>query len=173
MYEINTTNNIKLIAFDLFGVIFSEGHLISNVLMQLLPVNCDKSLVKSLYENFNTGNISEAEFWHPLGFTDYKIIRQTFLQSFKLDKDLQSVVNKLKPVYQLSILSNLPPDWADSLLELHQFEQTFSPQIFSGHVECKKPQPEIYRILQAQSVISAEHIVFIDAFIRRFNCACR
>jgi len=48
-------NPIKMIAFDLFGVIFSEGHLISNVLMRLLPARCQKSQVKTLYEEFGEG----------------------------------------------------------------------------------------------------------------------
>ena len=160
-----------MISFDLFGVIVTEGHLISNGLMHLLPDNCEKKQVKSLYENYNLGIINEIQFWQALGLTDYQRLRTTFISSFELDAEFELVVNKLKSEYQLSILSNCPPDWADELTTRFEFNKHFNPVMFSGHVKCKKPQAEIYQLLIAQSQLRSDQIAFIDDRLENLQTA--
>jgi len=162
---------INMISFDLFGVIVTEGHLISNVLMDLLPAGCERKKVKSFYEKYNLGVINEAQFWQALGITDYQQLRSTFLDSFRLDADLIMVVGQLKNNFQLSILSNLPPDWADELTTRFKFESLFNPVIFSGHEKCKKPQAEIYHQLISQSDCRNEQIAFIDDRLENLQAA--
>lgn len=162
---------IRLIAFDLFGVIFTEGHLVSNVLMKLLPAGMDQSRVKSAYEYFNTAQINEQQFWQLLDVSNAEKIRHTFLQSFKVDTDLLAVIDSLQTTYRFAIVSNLPPDWADELTSIHRLEKNFSPLVFSGHVRLKKPQPEIYQILMSQTSIKAEQILFIDDKLENLQAA--
>ncbi len=152
----------KVIAFDLFGVIFTEGHLISKVLMQLLPAHCHKTRVKTLYEAFGVDTIREDEFWDGLDIKDFDNIRRDFLNSFRLDDDYDAVINALLPQYRLSILSNLPPHWAGALTDKFDFNKTFKPCCFSGFAGYRKPRPEIYQLFLSQSEVDAKQVVFID-----------
>lgn len=153
---------IKMVAFDVFGVVITEGHMVSSSLMPLLPKHTSKSLVKSFYNPYTRGEISEQSFWQGIGLSDYTEIRQTFLHSFVLDADLKHVVHQLSDKYALSILSNLGSAWADTLSEKFAFKQSFAPIIFSGKVGFEKPNPEIYALLIAESGLEAHEIIFID-----------
>ncbi len=162
---------IKLIAFDVFGVILSEGHLISNVLMHLLPEGSTRKSVKEQYEAYNIGLISEVEFWQSVDINDYARIRQTFINSFELDPDYFEVISELSSKYPLAILSNLPADWAQAMMERFNFEQTFKHCLFSGFVGCKKPHHEIYQLLIDQSGFVAGNIAFIDDRLENLQTA--
>ena len=167
------SQNIQMLAFDLFGVLISEGHLISNGLMHLLPANTDKKKVKTAYENYNSGDINEAEFWTTIGIDllANKNLRAEFLNSFSLDPQYKTTISLLKKHYRLSILSNFPPDWADNLSKKFQFDHSFEPQIFSGHARCKKPQPEIYQQLIKKTGLAPDQIAFIDDRLENLESA--
>ncbi len=160
-----------MVSFDLFGVILSEGHLISNVLIPLLPSVSNKKHVKSFYEDYNTGLINEIDFWNGIGISNYHDLRSVFINSFQLEKDFEQVIKGLKKKYQLSILSNLPANWADELEKKFQFEKDFNPRIFSGKSKCKKPQTEIYQLLIKKSKLKAENIAFIDDRLENLQIA--
>lgn len=156
-----------LLAFDLFGVLITEPHLVSNGLMTLLPDTCSHQEVKRAYNAFNVGRISEADFWASIQgcldkTADLSLIRSRFLDLFQLDPDYKTVITALGASYRLAILSNSPPDWADALTKKFAFKQHFKPCLFSGHCGCKKPQPEIYQQLIRDSGVNADRIVFID-----------
>ena len=51
---------IKLIAFDLFGVLISDGHLVSHGLMPLLPPAISRQDVKPHYDAYTGGRIPEG-----------------------------------------------------------------------------------------------------------------
>lgn len=153
---------MKIIAFDLFGVVISEGHMVSNALMPLLPFGTDRHLVKRHYQDYTLGKTREAEFWQGIGQSNYEMLRQNFLDSFVLDPDFRSVANAFKSRYQLAILSNLAKDWGEFLIEKFNFNDDFSPIIISGDVCCGKPDPAIYQTLIAQSGSTGEEIAFID-----------
>ncbi len=161
----------KMIAFDLFGVLLEEGHLITNGLLKYLPADIEKQKVKNLYEDYNLDRLGEKKFWHALGIPDYRSIRQAFLDDFKLDPDFESVITELGDYSRLAILSNLPADWADELSEKFDFKSKFEPICFSGHLGLKKPQAEIYLHLINQSGLSAEDIIFIDDRLENLQSA--
>ena len=166
-----TRSGIKMIVFDLFGVIFSEGHLISNVLIRLLPENVPKAELRKAYHAYNLGEISERVFWQSIGQRDVSLIRQRFLDQFVTDPEFETVTSALKQHFQLAILSNLPADWADTLSHKFKFAEHFSPCLFSGHLQCKKPQSEIYRRLLVESGLQAQQIAFIDDRLENLQTA--
>ncbi|MDQ6978463.1 MAG: HAD-IA family hydrolase [Ghiorsea sp.] len=153
---------IKMVAFDLFGVVITEGHMVSNALMPLLPQGTSLTMVKSFYNPYTRGEISEETFWQGIGQPEYKQLRQDFLHTFFLNAELPKVLQVLSGKYRLAILSNLGKDWADTLITKFQFEQTFSPIIISGKEGCQKPNPAIYERLLVQSQLDADEIMFID-----------
>jgi len=153
---------IQMVAFDLFGVVITEGHMVSNVLMPLLPSDTQKTVVKEYYNQYTRGEITESAFWQGIAQPNNPQLREQFLNSFVLDEDLAHVVGELSKDYTLAILSNLSKDWAKVLINKFRFKQTFAPIVISGEVGCEKPSRRIYEILIEQSRLPAEHIIFID-----------
>jgi putative hydrolase of the HAD superfamily len=162
---------IKLIAFDLFGVIISEGHMVSHVLMPLLPKVLKKTRVKLYYNDYTLGKIDESAFWQGINQADNIKLRNDFLAKFVLDNDVDKVIKMLNPHYQCAILSNLAADWADVLDHKFNFSEQFSPMIISGKVKAKKPDRAIYHILIQESGIAAENIAFIDDRLENLHSA--
>lgn len=165
------TQTIKLMAFDLFGVIISEGHMVSNVLMPLLPKTIKKAMVKPYYNDYTLGSINETAFWQGINQAGNTKLRNDFLAKFALDNDVDKVIKLLSPRYQCAILSNLAADWADVLDHKFNFSKQFSPMIISGKVKAKKPDLTIYHILIQESGIAAENIAFIDDRLENLHSA--
>ncbi len=163
--------NIKMIVFDVFGVVITEGHMVSNALMPLLPKDTDKAVVKAWYHSYTQGEISEQAFWQGIGQPNNSHLRDTFLNTFTVDESLPHVIRELSAKYQLAILSNLGSEWAATLSQKFDFAQHFNPIIFSGDVGCQKPQPRIYEILVEQSQLKAEAIIFIDDRLENLKVA--
>lgn len=176
--------DITMIAFDMFGVIITEGHIISNNLIHRLPAGTDKALVKQLYNQYNLGHIKEADFWQPLGVIfdpstaaycknsePSTSIRHQFLDSFILETGFYQTLEQLKPHYKLSILSNFPPDWADYLVSKFELDRHFEWRVFSGHVGYKKPDRLIYQTLSESSGVAYEKIAFIDDNLENLDTA--
>jgi putative hydrolase of the HAD superfamily len=155
-------NTPKLIAFDLFGVVITDGHLVTNGLMPLLPPSITKADVKPYYDAYTGGQIPEAAFWQGIGLTLDSPIRNQFLNIFELDADLAEVTYALSARYRLGILSNLGAEWGEMLEERFAFSERFEPCIISGAVKCQKPEPAIYEALIRASGVGGEHIAFID-----------
>ena len=151
-----------MVAFDLFGVVFTEGHMVSGTLMPLLPEDADRSIVKGFYNQYTLGKVTETAFWQGIGEPNNPSLRKCFLNTFVLDEHFSHVVDTLSDNYSLSILSNLGSDWAEVLINKFLFNQTFSPIIISGEVGCGKPDDRIYDILIEQSELPAEEIIFVD-----------
>ena len=164
-------NTIRMIAFDLFGVLITEGRIISNVLMHLLPQELDYKNVKERYDKLNLGDIEEADFWAIHGLSEYNSIRQRFLDSFELNEDYECVIPLLKQRYRLSILSNFPAAWAAHIMERFHFGRDMSPCVFSGQVGYKKPQRDIFLQYLALSAVPAQQILFIDDRLENLHCA--
>jgi putative hydrolase of the HAD superfamily len=165
------TPRTKRIIFDLFGVLITEGHLVSNGLIHLLPADTDKKQLKQLYHAYDAGLIDETGFWQGLGLDNYSALRQQFLDLFELDTEFEQTITALKQHYELAILSNFPPDWADTLSRKFNFPSYFSPIIFSGHVACKKPEPAIYQHLANISNTPLDAMVFIDDKLENLQTA--
>lgn len=159
---IHWMDKLKLIAFDLFGVVISDGHLVTHGLMPLLPSGVTKADVKPYYDAYTGGQISEAAFWQGIGLMLDSPVRNHFLDFFELDANLAEVTYALSKRYRLGILSNLGAEWGEMLEERFAFSERFEPRIISGAVKCQKPEPAIYQTLIQASGVEGEHIAFID-----------
>lgn len=167
----NDIKNVKMIAFDLFGVLIRESHIISNVLMGLLPQDTEYLKVKKLYEQLSLGEMDEEDFWSALQLSDIEGIRERFITSFELDEDYQQVILELKGQYRLSVLSNLPASWALAVMSQFHFDEHFSPCVFSGSVGYKKPQADIFQKHLLLSGVKAQQLVFIDDRLENLRSA--
>jgi len=153
---------IKVVGFDLMGAIFSEPHIVSNLLFPMLPEPKNYILVKERYNLYTEGKISNEEFWTSIIKNDYKMFEKNYLDSFNLDKNYSIVITYLKQKYRLGIISNLPIEWGDYLIKKFKFDRIFDPIIISGKVKVTKPHLEIYRAFQLKVKVPFNEIIFID-----------
>jgi 2-haloacid dehalogenase len=70
--------------------------------------------------------------------------------------------------YQLHLLSNVATHRFHQIAETIPFLKTLTSRVLSGDVGLAKPEPEIYRLLQAQAGFEPERTVFLDDV--RANC---
>jgi putative hydrolase of the HAD superfamily len=78
-----------------------------------------------------------------------------------------------RPDIKLYYLSNMPVPYARRLEELHSFLTWFDGGIFSGDVQCIKPEPEIYQLLQTRYALDPAQTVFIDDLHANVHAAQR
>ncbi|EIJ33383.1 HAD family hydrolase [Thiothrix nivea] len=164
---------IKLIAFDLFGVIITDGHLVTNGLLPFLPATLTKADIKPWYNAYTRGQIPESAFWEGLGLTADTGVRERFLGVFELDGELEQVTRALAMRYRLGILSNLGAEWGERLEKRFRFADRFAPRIISGEVKCQKPEPHIYDILLRASGLEGRQVAFIDDKLENLQAASR
>lgn len=153
---------IKLVAFDLSGVLFIESHIVRNLLYPMLPEPKDYREVKEKYKRFRSGEITSHQFWKSILGKDGESFERKYLDSFVLDPHYFDVVTYLKEKYKLAILSNMPAEWGDYLIKKFGFETLFDPIVISGKVRASKPNKNIYKILQKKSKVPFEQMIFID-----------
>ena len=149
---------IRLIAFDLIGVVFKERKIIKNVFMKFYP-NADYNLVKKQYKLYSIGMISHDEFWKIISLSPKN--EELFLKSMKLSVPI-SFFKDLMKRYTLAVISNLPKEWGYMSLKLNGLDDLFDYILISGKEKLWKPQREIYEKLVKISGIKAQEILFID-----------
>jgi len=71
----------------------------------------------------------------------------------------------------LYFLSNMPEPYARTLERQHAFLQWFDGGIFSGDVNCIKPEPDIYALLQSRYGLDPAQTVFIDDLLANIQAA--
>lgn len=155
-------DNVKLVVFDLMGVIFVECHIVRNILFPMLPEPKDYDAVKKQYLLLHDGSISTKDFWKNINIKDYKDFQKKYLDKIKLDQNYVNVIDQLKTKYKLGILSNLPLDFAKYLTNKHNFKNIFSLILVSGKTGFLKPKTEPYKLLIKKTKLPAEQVVFID-----------
>lgn len=156
---------IKVVAFDLMGVVFTEGHMIKNVLMPLLKehgIKTEKDYVKAQYKLVTKSKIPDNMFWESIDVSDYHDLEKEFLDKFILDPDFKTTVAILSSDYRLGILSNLSIDWGKYLIDKFRFNDYFSLIITSGVERILKPDSKIYEIFREKSGADPDQILFVD-----------
>ena len=149
---------IKLIAFDLNGVLLKSGHLVSENLMSF--VEKPYSFVKKQYLKYSVGKISREDFWGSVGM-DLKEGERKLYERVKLNVNL-NLLEMLSKRYTLVIVSNLPKEWIKILFFDRAPKLFFKHVIISGDVGVRKPDRKMYEKLLSESKVSPNEIVFID-----------
>jgi putative hydrolase of the HAD superfamily len=155
-------SNYKNIAFDIFGVLITEGHVISGVLNSILPEEKRGKHVKEYYGQNSAGHISEEEFWKRIGVDDWKSFRVKYLDLFNLDPDYKNFINSLPISVSVGIISNVSQEWFDYLDLKFKFREDFEYITISGATTLSKPDKEAYLKYLEITNLKPQDVCFID-----------
>jgi glucose-1-phosphatase len=121
----------------------------------------------NFHRDFERGDISEDDFIaEMLKCVDHKIDRRTFCeyysQIFTENKKITALLPKLKEKYKLVLMSNTNSVHREYGWKQYEFLANFDKLILSHEVKAVKPEPEIYKAVEAHTKCLPEEHIFID-----------
>jgi len=137
--------NQPVIVFDFMGVVFTEGMVLSNLLVPMFRPPLSFEEIRGRYRHFVVGEIGSDEFWAGM-VSDAQQAEQTYLDRFELADGFE-IVFDLKPHYQLAVLSEVPGEWGDYLVRKFELDRIFDVMVLSGHVGVTKPDIRIFHMV--------------------------
>jgi putative hydrolase of the HAD superfamily len=158
----------KLFVSDLFGTLTVEGSLCTKTVRTVLDeleVSCDTATLKKNYELYKVAQISNQEFWTSVGVTKDNIDKaeSLLLNKIKIRPKVRSIIETIAKNFNTAIISNVPLEWGDKVVEKFDLEDLFDAIIFSGKYKLKKPDPKIYRVLLSKfENINPSNVFYLD-----------
>ncbi len=163
-------SKIKTIIFDLGGVYLNRGlwtfwDYIEDKFG--IPAQEVRKNFLEYYGPYFSGEISEKNFWqqHLKDLKikkDWKNLRKILLDSFKPQKEMPELINKLRKNYRIGLLSDQTKEWWPYLDKKYEISKNFDFTVISYKIGFNKPQPEIYKIALKKSKCKSEECLFID-----------
>jgi HAD superfamily hydrolase (TIGR01509 family) len=165
---------VKVLAFDLMGVIYGHGHINREYSLDFLKFPASRySLVSRLYKRYKVGQITKEEFWHNLGKSS--LVEGKFLQKIKrsINKDFFTIIKKLDPNYQIVAVSDMPLSWAIGLLDINK-NFTFDYSIISAWTGKKKDRSVVnFKELLKRMRVRGSEVLFIDDLLVNLKNAAK
>jgi len=153
---------IKHIAFDIMGVLITEGSLVGKTLLPLLGRKEDEN-AKIKYKDYSKNIITEEQFWNEIGVPDYSEIKRKYLDLFQIDPNYENVIKNLKKNnITIGIISNLTTEWYEDFNSRFKFTYTFSPILISSQIGVRKPDHEIFIKYKEQLDLNFSEFGFVD-----------
>ena len=162
---------IKAIAFDLGGVLFSEGK--SKVIDELAHT-CwyNPAIVSGILNSpesieLRKGLMSDSDFWSwaqkklPQWY-DAQLIKKEWYDCYELDDDIYTLVQWLKWKYTLLIFSGNIKSRVEYLDNKYKFRHIFDCEVYSYMYHVNKPQKEFIEIMIKECGVKPEEIIYID-----------
>jgi putative hydrolase of the HAD superfamily len=87
-------------------------------------------------------------------------------QTWMLYPDSLAILNKLKPNYQLVMITNGVPEIQRAKMDKVNMEAYFNPIIISGEIGVSKPDPKYFQIVLEMLKLSKEECVVIGDSVR-------
>lgn len=162
---------IKLILFDLGGVLFTDG---TSKFIKSISSKCKIPLEKvsdivngELGLKYREAQITRGEFWNQLvsklSLTENIIdLENEWISYYQLLEKTKEIITKLKEKYKVYYLSNNVKERAERLNEKFDYLKLFDGGVYSHEVKAIKPDPKIYEFALNKSGFSANETVFID-----------
>lgn len=120
-----------------------------------------------IHRKFERGKLTEDEFiglmLHPLnGSLDRETFCRYYSEIFRVNEDVASLLPELKKKYKVVLLSNTNSIHREYGYKQYSFLKHFDRLILSHEVGAVKPEPEIYRAVEAFTQAPPEEHIFID-----------
>ncbi len=162
---------VKVIAWDLGGVLFAEGksaaaaRLARDYAYDGNLVSC--LLVSPQSKDLRKGLIEDGDFWGwvqrqlPPGY-DALTVRRVWYESYILNIDVLALIRKLKGQFKLITFSDNIKSRVDFLERKYHFRRLFEEEVYSFDFHLLKPDKRfIGKMIQASNC-SPPEIVYID-----------
>jgi len=162
---------IKAIAFDLGGVLFSEG---KSVLVKKLSENYqyDPNIIFDVLASpksidLRKGLVLDDEFWTwaqaqlPKGY-DAQLIKREWYDSYLLDEDIKTLIQNLHGRYKLLIFSGNIGSRVEYLDQKYGFRKLFDIEVYSHEYQMCKPEVEFVEAMIKASGVKSSEILYID-----------
>lgn len=155
---------MKIIIFDMYGVILKEGHGNFKAFLATRQPEADYSIYEKHYDSASRGEIQCDEFLHLFGFSDADLAVQDYTENFlTFDTEFIYFAEKCRMSgARLALLSNDISEFSRNILEHNRIGGYFSSTVVSGDVGMRKPDPAIYRLTLDRLNSNAEECIFID-----------
>lgn len=164
---------MEVIALDMIGVIVQERKLVSEHLYGMLPSpQVTREELKRRYDDgLSVGDMSEEEFWHGVTLEDWRLVRERFLASIKVDDHAKEVLDGLRHDYRLCIVSDMVGEWGRALMSAHSLSEDLEVQIYSSDTKVTKRDGKIYARLIDALGVEAENILYVDDQLKNVTTA--
>jgi len=160
---------IKAIVLDFGGVYFTysrERRL--KAFKNKIPLSeklIDRAWSKYIH-SYNTGKISEKEFWKrfrkELGISiSNKELREAILSVFKPIKGVHIIAERLRKKIKVGLLTD-HSNWLDVLDKMYGVYKNFDEVVVSYKVGIEKPKKKIYELMLRKLKVEPSEVVFID-----------
>ncbi len=148
---------IRLVLYDIAGVLYKERRLIPDVLTPLLKGEVSNEELLHRYQDRKKGEMTEEKFWE--GVTDWKRKQEEFIKNLHA-QDLTQVMNV--QAEKKAILSNHFKVWADAIIKRDHLERYFDQIFISEEIGFAKPDKAAYEFVLRTMHVKAEETLFVD-----------
>lgn len=164
----------SVVVFDLGNVLIPFDYNIMIRRLDELQEGLGESFMQAYKENysyhrsFERGDISVEEFINTMlthcgGVIDSDTFCRFYSEIFVLNEDVASLLPKLKEKgYKLVLLSNTNEIHRQFGYKHYEFFKYFDKLILSHEVRAVKPEPEIYKAVEAYTQLPPSEHIFID-----------
>ncbi len=162
----------RTVIFDIGGVYFNDGTRIAiDAIAAQYGIGRDAVagfLNGKPGRQYRIGKISGEQFWQQAIRqwnirSSAEVLSQLWCSSYQLDEGTVRLVERLKNAgHELLYLSDNTAEKVAHLDAKYAFVQKFDDGIFSHLVNCRKPDPKIYKLLLAKASHPAGACIFID-----------
>ena len=162
---------IKVVVFDLGGVLFSEG---KSVAIDTLSRKhgYPRELLQKLLSSpesikLRKGLMSDESFWSwvqkqlPEG-CDAALVKKEWYDGYVLDEDIRALVKELKGKYKLIAFSGNVQSRVQFLEKKYGFRHLFDVEIYSFDYHCTKPDKQFVEIMIEKAGCKPEEILYIE-----------
>jgi len=151
---------VDTVIFDMMGVLYDGGHFVSEELFQKVSDALTVNELRHRYRRYAVGKITREQFWQGL-FDDWHEQEQRMLAELQPKPGLD-LVRELKGRYFLALITELPTDWAETLLKRAKLDTLFDTTIISGREGCTKPHSKIFQRLVDRLPKTGRRLYFDD-----------
>lgn len=162
---------IKVIYFDFGGVLVNYEKFLHTMCSDF-GLNTDdffKFYDKFDYLDMSIGKITTDEFWQKCiekfklkNAENYDLLKSWVLD-YRIIKPINELVYSLENKIDMGIISNIPSGTWEPALKYGMVPNIKYKKVFlSYQLGLRKPDPEIYKIVQKESGVKGKEILFVD-----------
>lgn len=162
---------IKVIIFDLGGVLFTNG---TKQFIEMVSqgYGVEKEKIKEVMDGelgslYREAKITRDEFWQKviaaLGIqANSDELEKAWIHGYELIEGTKDLVQELAKKYKVYFLSDNVKERIDYISKRYNFLDWFEGGVFSHEVGIRKPNPQIYKLVLEKAQVNADEAVFID-----------